>query len=72
MNHSVKFRQPGIVAVHMVLAAVVILVRSQAAVQSRAENPKAASGSENAQNGKWLFKVDGCYECDGYKCRGGA
>jgi mono/diheme cytochrome c family protein len=71
-SHSVRLIT--ILTAVFAIAGMLLLARSEVAAQSASEAPKTAAGTPagNAQHGKTVYVVDGCYECHGLAAQGGA
>ncbi len=57
-----------------VISAAALMFASQGGLraQEQASGSKPSAPAGNAENGKKLFKADGCYQCHGYEGQGAA
>lgn len=73
MNRSVAYRFRGRAVVLMMVAAMLVLAHPGAPAQAPASASKPDTAKAgNAENGKKIYKSDGCYQCHGYEGQGGA
>jgi mono/diheme cytochrome c family protein len=73
VQRHLRKRFPGSAGVWALVAAAVVIghlaIRVEAGQQAL---PVETASSGDAENGKMLFKNDGCYECHGFGGQGGA
>ena len=56
-----------------IIVAAIVLAQPVVGVHAQEAAPKAAAApAGNAENGKKLFRADGCYQCHGYAAQGGS
>jgi len=72
VNHDLRNRRLVGMGIWAFVVATVFLGCSAARVESGQQaSPTEAAPSGDAENGKAIFKKDGCYECHGYGGQGG-